>query len=588
MERLNAVTMIVSSSEHLARPEDRVHGGFNDWAVARRGLYSRSPKLARVIDVAARPAVTRSLHLARIAAGGLLLAPTGRRTRTLADAVVLSSTLLLHPRAHYGTDGTDQVGAIVSASSTLARGLHRQPKLVDAVLWGVALQATVSYAASGWVKVTSRTWRSGEALPGVTRTMTYGDARLWRLLVRYPRVTRMLCRSVLAMECGFPTVYALGGRLAPAYLHGTAFFHLVNARVMGLGRFVWAFGSMHPAVLYTSDHRHRGVRADTAPRVTGALGAAVLAAGAAIQARRHRRVLAAGPQDERLTTKLGNELVYRRFGPDGDGPVVILEHGLLSSPLLWQWTANALSERHTVVTYARAGYGASTHRAATPYQLDQAVDDLVDLAFHVSGGRRPVVLAGHSLGGWLAIRAARRAPALIRGVALVDSCHPGELLRSSRQAKGQESITRSLRFVAPSLAMGLGLLVAAPGYTLPADVQARFLDEYRDSRLWSAGMREWRSTQAEFMAFDGELPRLDCPVVSMTAEYTAKLDPIQLDLHRELADISAAGTHVEIPGVDHEDILVNPTGAAIVAERLAGIADAAAGVAEEEPEYAYR
>ncbi|WP_205695530.1 alpha/beta fold hydrolase [Conexibacter sp. SYSU D00693] len=571
MERLDAVTQIVSSAEHLARPQDRTHGGFNDWDVARRKLHSVAPRTAKVVDVVARPAVTKALHLARIGAGLALLAPTGRRTRTLADATIVATSGLLHPRAHYGTDGTDQVGFLVSSATALARGLHRRPALVDSVLWSVALQATLSYAASGWVKVASETWRSGRALPAVTRTRTYGDRDMHRLLTRFPRTSRVLATSVLGMECLFPSVFLWGGRVAPAWLHGTAAFHLVNARVMGLGRFVWAFGSMHPAVLYTTDRRNRGLRDDTLPKVTAALGAGALAAGFAAQAQRRKRVLRVAADEEVLTTRLGNELVLRRTGPaDAQGPVVVLEHGLLSTPQLWRWTADALEGRHQVVTYARAGYGASRRHAPDPYDVQQSVDDLVDVCRHVGEGRG-VVVAGHSLGGWIGMRAALRDPELVRGLALVDSSHPGELERSSRQAKGRRRVTDNLKMVAPSLSLGLGGLVEDPDYTLPEAVRGRFLDEYRDARMWAAGLREWTATEREFEAFDGHLPELDLPLLVLTAQHTATLDPVQLDLHRELAGLSGDCRHEQVAGVGHEGIVCDERAATEVAGHLADL-----------------
>jgi hypothetical protein len=90
MERLNAMTMLVSSTEHLARPGDRVRGGYNDWDVERRKLHSRAPRFGAVIDVAARPAATRSLHAARIGAslahaGWRPSAPRGRPGAVVAE-----------------------------------------------------------------------------------------------------------------------------------------------------------------------------------------------------------------------------------------------------------------------------------------------------------------------------------------------------------------------------------------------------------------------------------------------------------------------------------------------------------------------
>lgn len=586
MERMGALTYLVSSAEYLARPGDRRRGGFNDWDVARRTLLARAPRATRIVDVIARREVTAAIHVARIAAAAALIAPTRGRRRGLAGAVLASSSVGLHNRHHYGTDGTDQVSFIVAASTAVARAVQPSSRLVDAVLWSVALQGTMSYAMSGWVKLAGPSWRSGVALPGVTRTRTYGDPQMWRLLTRRPRVARVLGLSVLAMECLFPSVYLAHGRIAPAWLHGTASFHLVNARVMGLGRFVWAFSGLHPAVLYATDSRQRRrsgrgeepPRDDSVPHATALLGAAAFAAGLVAQARRRTRVLAGAEGEERLTTSAGNELGYVRHGRSDAGcPLLILDHGLLSSPDFWDWTARGLADRCEVVTYARAGYASSRYADRRPgWTVGAAVDDLIELARHLGGERRPLLLAGHSLGGWIALRAAAQAPALVDGVALVDSSHPAELQRSSRQAKGQEAITQNLLLMGPSLSLGLGSLLESPEWIghFPPDLRKPILDQYRDPRMWTAGLREWRAVATEFEAFsEGDLPAIECPVVSITAGLTSALDPIQEELHRELATLNDRSRHVVVPGVDHERLLFQEKAANAVAGHIGDLVE---------------
>ena len=93
----------------------------------------------------------------------------------------------------------------------------------------------------------------------------------------------------------------------------------------------------------------------------------------------------------------------------------MLESGLLSTAEHWEWIARGLAERHPTVTYNRAGYGPSRYAGNGGYRLDTAVDDLVELARHVAGGRR-AVLVGHSLGGLIALRAAAAAPDVVTAV----------------------------------------------------------------------------------------------------------------------------------------------------------------------------
>ena len=190
---------------------------------------------------------------------------------------------------------------------------------------------------------------------------------------------------------------------------------------------------------------------------------------------------------------------------------MVLENGLLSTPEHWEWVARRLGRSHRVVSYSRAGYGPS-RATRGPRSLDTAVDDLLELLDAVSPDR-PAIVAGHSLGGWLAVRAAVRAPSRIAGAALLDSSHPAELARSSRQAQGQAVMTNSLALMPLSLSAGLGLLLKRPDWVddLPAHVRPLALAQYRDPRLWHAGKREWEAVLAEFGAFDGTLPRRALP-----------------------------------------------------------------------------
>jgi pimeloyl-ACP methyl ester carboxylesterase len=588
MERIAAITHVVASLEYLSRPQDRRPGGFNHWAVTRGSLHARSPRLGRAADAVADPRVTAALHVLRVPVALSLLAPLPRRWRAAADAGLAASSAALYPRHHYGTDGSDQVAFLVHAVAAVARVGARRPQVVDACLWSVALQSTLSYGVSGWVKLAGPSWRNGDALAGVTRTLTYGDRRTWALLSRFPRTARALGTSVVALECCFPAVFAARGRLAPALLLAASGFHLANARVMGLGRFVWAFGAMHPAVHYATGPREKADadgrilerRDDTLPRVTALLLAAGFTAALLAQARRRATVLE-GRGDERvLVSTAGNRLAYRRTG-DGsrERPVVVVENGLVSTPEHWEWIVQALRDRFDVVTYYRAGYGPSVRGARSPYGLEESVGDLAELIAHVGGGTSVVVL-GHSLGGYLALRAAAAAGSRVRGLALLDSSHPAELERSARQAQGKELFSSSLDFMPWSLQLGLGALLKRPEWVdaLPAAVRRRALAEYRDARLWRAGQREWRATVAAFEASEGRLPEIGVPVLVLTAGCTASRDPEQWALHQEIADAAPRAEQHVIEGADHDQVLTD----ADAAGRVAALVGAFAAGLEQE------
>ncbi|MEV4847558.1 alpha/beta fold hydrolase [Micromonospora matsumotoense] len=595
-ERISSVTHLFASLEYLTRSRDRQRGGANNWAVNRRTFHEHAPRLTRALDLAANDRVATALHVSRAVAAAALWLPLGRRQRVAANAVLTGSQAALHAQHLYGSDGADQVSFLVQALTTAARAGQRRPAVVDACLWFVALQSVLSYTVSGWAKLPSETWRSGRALPGITRTLTYGDPQVWQLMRRYPRLTRLAAHGVLAMECAFPLAYAAKGRPAPYLLATAGAFHLVNARVMGLGRFFWAFTSTYPAVAYTTRPRERtgdaaGLRRDdTLPAVATAAGLVLFAAGQVARIRR-RRLIERGRGDERtFTTAAGNVLSYRYAGnppPDrtagagersggaaGDGPLVVLESGMAATAEHWERIAGPLGDRFTTVTYQRAGYGASRYRGTGEYRFETMVDDLVELTRHVAG-ERPVVLVGHSLGGYLALLAAEQLGGQVRGVALVDSSHPAELRRSLRQAEGGRALTSTLAIMPGSLRAGFGsLLPRAPWIDrLPESVRPLALAQYRDPELWAAARREWRVVQERFSDEATGLPRIDVPLVVVTAGRTARTDAVQADLHDEFAAAAPRAQRHLIADADHDEILTDADRSAEVATILTAFVD---------------
>lgn len=565
MESISAGTHLMAAVEHLARPQFRRTGGLNNWEISRHSSSFTSAPVRTVLDVVGRPGVTTGIYTAKAAAALVLMSPWGgRRTRFAANAALAVGSVVMHPRQHYGTDGSDQVSFLVQAAAAVGRSSSR-PAVADAALWVVALQSTMSYAVSGFVKLAGETWRQGKALEGVTRTMTYGDRWTYDLLRRFPRAGKAVGASVLALECAAPLAYLGRGRLARWHTLGTTAMHLGIAKTMALGRFVPAFTSMHPAVLYTA----RDVATTAAPGVPGrddrlVRTAAAAAAGIVAVAVRRRRtdravVLAGRGDEEWLTVRDGNTLAYRRCGQVGAaGPVYVLESALMAMPEHWEWIAERLGAGSEVVTYCRAGYGPSTALPGTAILLDDLVDHAVELVGAVAAGR-PVVLVGHSLGGHLAMCTAARLGAEVAAVVLVDSSHPEELRRSQRQSLGAEGLTKTFPLMCASLELGLGFLLDAPDWALalPADARRTVLAQYRDSRLWKASRREWAATVRAFRG-DAAVPELQVPVLGLTAQLTMRQEALQVTMHEEMVRAGAdGGDHQVVPFSDHDTLLTN-------------------------------
>jgi hypothetical protein len=100
-------------------------------------------------------------------------------------------------------------------------------------------------------------------------------------------------------------------------------------------------------------------------------------------------------------------------------PTVVIETGASASWLGWQGVQPQLAQVTRVCTYDRAGHGWSEPRPG-PRDAETTVRELHGL-LDQAGVQRPLVLAGHSLGGLLVREYAREFPAEVVGAVLIDS-----------------------------------------------------------------------------------------------------------------------------------------------------------------------
>jgi len=110
----------------------------------------------------------------------------------------------------------------------------------------------------------------------------------------------------------------------------------------------------------------------------------------------------------------GVELQYYRAG---EGPPVVLAHGLFDTGRCWAPLVADLAADHTVVAYDARGHGRSA-APETGYGVDDRVADLVGVGDALS--LTDPVLVGHSMGASTVALAAARHPAWPSGVVLED------------------------------------------------------------------------------------------------------------------------------------------------------------------------
>jgi pimeloyl-ACP methyl ester carboxylesterase len=170
-----------------------------------------------------------------------------------------------------------------------------------------------------------------------------------------------------------------------------------------------------------------------------------------------------------------------RYFAGGDGPPVVLVHGLGGSATNWVELAPLLAKRHRVIAPDLPGHGGSEALAAVA-GLDAFADRVAAAVVHEDAGAATVV--GHSLGGLVAIRLALRYPELVRSLVLAGSAglsigrplrrelltaftiiRPGRLAGRYRTLVGRSRLLRRVVFGFVSVADPAGLTdVAVEGF----------------------------------------------------------------------------------------------------------------------------
>ncbi|AYJ51525.1 alpha/beta fold hydrolase [Rhodococcus sp. P1Y] len=107
-----------------------------------------------------------------------------------------------------------------------------------------------------------------------------------------------------------------------------------------------------------------------------------------------------------------------RYVDEGDGPPVVLVHGLLGSHESWAGQIERLSTKYRVIAPDLFGHG-SSDKPSGDYSLSSHAATIRDLLDHLDITSAPMV--GHSLGGGIVMQAVYLFPERIDRLALVSS-----------------------------------------------------------------------------------------------------------------------------------------------------------------------
>ncbi len=152
-----------------------------------------------------------------------------------------------------------------------------------------------------------------------------------------------------------------------------------------------------------------------------------------------------------------------RHKTTGDGPPLVLVHGLMTSSYSWRYVLEPLGRRYRVLAPDLVGAGASDKPLDMTYSVENVARFVV--AYVRAIAREPVYLVANSLGGLYSVRALQLAgdDAIARRFVLMHS--PGYPLLRTRLLKTLLS--------APALGPGLAGLVARTAHRFPCEFVAR-------------------------------------------------------------------------------------------------------------------
>jgi len=111
----------------------------------------------------------------------------------------------------------------------------------------------------------------------------------------------------------------------------------------------------------------------------------------------------------------GIKLAYTRRGK---GTPLVLIHGYPLDHTSWDEVVSLLENKFDVITPDLRGFGQST-TVETPYTISDMAADLAGLLDHLKIEK--VALAGHSMGGYVALAFAKKYPQRVSGLGLVSS-----------------------------------------------------------------------------------------------------------------------------------------------------------------------
>lgn len=177
-----------------------------------------------------------------------LLLACGMAPAFVEAALILSGVFLLRRFDGPYHGGSDRMTLLLLLGLFVSH-LLPSVRAREWVIGYVAVQVVLSYAMAGWVKLREPSWRDGEALRDVFAHSVYPVSERVREWANRPALLRVAGWGIVLFESLFPLALFDSGLLRVA-LAAAFGFHLANAALLGLNRFVWVWIAAYPLLLW--------------------------------------------------------------------------------------------------------------------------------------------------------------------------------------------------------------------------------------------------------------------------------------------------------------------------------------------------
>ncbi len=234
----------------------------------------------------------------------------------------------------------------------------------------------------------------------------------------------------------------------------------------------------------------------------------------------------------------------------GQGPAVVLVHGMGLNRAMWQWLLPALTPRFRVLSFDLIGHGESADPVGQP-ALQTFAAQIIELLDACGLTRCAVV--GFSLGGMIARRFAIDHPNRMSALAILHSAH-------DRSAAERAAIGRRAATVRQS----------GPTVTVDAALARWFTDDFRVRhpemmdlvRRWVTANRKEVYAPIYRVLAEGDaeiadpIAEIRCPTLVMTGAEDVGNSP---DMARRMASAIPGARIAILPGLRHMALAEDPT-----------------------------